>query len=252
MCSPRRPFDLSSAALRVLAMGLMLCDHTWGLLFSDHQWLTCIGRLSFPIFAFLLAEGFFHTSNLKRYCLRMLFWAAVTEIPFNLMMGGSVIYPYHQNVLWTFLLALGLMAAMEQVRQRCRPLPAILLCALLTAAGFFLGYLTMVDYYGVGVLTVLVFYFFHSWRWRDFLGQLVCLYFLHVQILGGYFYSVTLFGHEFEIVQQGLALLALPLIWLYRGRQGFHAKWFQRLGYAFYPLHMLVLYAVFQLIMSLS
>lgn len=106
----------------------------------------------------------------------------------------------------------------------------------------------MADYYGVGVLTVLVFYFFRGCRWWDFLGQLVCLYLLHVQLLGGYFFTITLFGHEFEIVQQGLALFALLPIWLYRGRQGCRAKWFQHFGYAFYPLHMLVLYAIYQLI----
>ena len=76
----------------------------------------------------------------------------------------------------------------------------------------------------------------------------MCLYLLHVQLLGGYFFTITLFGHEFEIVQQGLALFALLPIWLYRGRQGCRAKWFQHFGYAFYPLHMLVLYAIYQLI----
>ena len=147
MSAPRKPIALSAATLRVLAMVLMLCDHTWALLLPEEQWLTCIGRLAFPIFAFLLAEGFFHTHSLKRYCLRMLFWAVVTEIPFNLMMAGAPLYPYHQNVLWTFLIALLLMAALDQVRQRCAPLPSLLLCALLTAAGFFAGYLTMADYY---------------------------------------------------------------------------------------------------------
>ena len=248
MPSLRRSFDLSSASLRVLAMALMLCDHTWAMLLPEQQWLTCIGRLAFPIFAFLLTEGFFHTRIRRRYCLRMLFWAAVTEVPFNLIAGGGLLYPYHQNVLWTFLIALLLMSAMEWVRRRCRPLPALLLCALLTAAGFFLGYLTMVDYYGVGVLTVLVFYFFRRRRWLDFLGQLLCLGILHWSILGGYFFTITLLGHEFEIVQQGLAVLSLLPIWLYRGRQGFHARWFQRLCYAFYPLHMLALYAAYRLL----
>ena len=51
-----------------------------------------------------------------------------------------------------------------------------------------------------------------------------------------------------QLVQQGLALLALLPIWLYRGRQGYHARWFQHFGYAFYPLHMLVLYAIYQLV----
>lgn len=63
-------------------------------------------------------------------------------------------------------------------------------------------------------------------------------------MLGGYYYDVELFGHTFELVQQGLAILALIPIWLYRGKQGYHAKWFQYFCYAFYPLHLLVLYII--------
>jgi len=235
--------QISSAGLHVLAMGLMLCDHIWATVYPA-EWLTCAGRVAFPIFAFLLAEGFRRTHNLRRYLLRLLFWAAVTEIPFNLMYGESLIYPLHQNVLWTFLLSLLLIAAIEQLRARF-PVPvAVLLSGGLAAVGYVLGYLTMVDYYGVGVLTVLVFYLFPNRNWKCFLGQLVCLYYLNVEILGSLYYEVQLFGLEIELFQQELALLALIPIWLYRGKQGHHSKPFQYFCYAFYPAHMLVLVAL--------
>ena len=232
---------LSAAALHVLAMALMLCDHMWAALFPAAEWLTCLGRLAFPIFAFLLVEGFFHTHDLRRYCLRLLGWAVVSEVPFNLMYAGSAVYPYHQNVLWTLLLSLLLIALIERVRDRFRPVLAVALSAVLAVAGYLLGYALMADYYGVGVLTVLVFYLFNQRTWWNFLGQLACLAFLHVELLGGYCYAVTLLGHELELPQQGLALLALIPIWLYRGRQGEHGKPFRHFCYAFYPAHMLVL-----------
>ena len=117
----------------------------------------------------------------------------------------------------------------------------ILTCAAVVVLGFALGTLGIVDYYGAGVLTVFAFYFFRERKWWCLLGQLAALYWLNVVVLGGQMYPVTLFGREIELCEQGLALLALVPIWLYRGRQGHHSKAFQYACYAFYPAHMLVL-----------
>ena len=108
----------------------------------------------------------------------------------------------------------------------------------------------MLDYYGAGVLTPLAFYAFRGRNWRCFLGQLACLYLLHVRLLGGYFYEISIAGFQVQLVQQGLALLALAPIWLYRGRQGPHGRAFQTVCYGFYPAHMLVLYAIRGLLLS--
>ena len=222
-------------------MGLMLCDHVCAMLFPAAEWLTCLGRLAFPIFAFMIAEGYTHTHDLRRYMKRLLVGAILSEIPFNLMYGGSLLYPFHQNVLWTFLLSLLLIALIEKCRRRFKPVPAALLSAGIAMLGFVLGYALMVDYYGCGVLTVLAFYFFRGRSWQKRLLQLACLYLLNVELLGGYCYIVPLFGREFELVQQGFALLALVPIWLYQGRRGFHNKTFQYFCYAFYPIHLLLL-----------
>lgn len=236
--------DISSSGLHILAMGLMLCDHLWAALLPSAEWLTCVGRMAFPIFAFLTAEGYAHTSDLRRYMRRLLFWAVLSEIPFNLMCGGGISYPYHQNVLWTFLISLGLIALMERCRERFPPAAAALSQAGLVLLGFVLGYAAMADYFGAGVLTVLAFYFFRGQSWKNRLLQLICLYILHVHLLGGYYYAVSLFGCELEIVQQGFALLALLPIWLYQGRRGVRSKAFQHFCYAFYPAHMLLLFLV--------
>ena len=246
--SASKNFELTAAVLHIIAMTLMLMDHLWATLLPAREWLTCAGRVAFPIFAFMAVEGYFHTRSFKKYILRMLLFAVLSEIPFDLMYGGTWFYPVHQNVLWTFLLSLLGVWLMEQLRKKGKTWMYLLVCVLVVPAGLVLGTLCMVDYYGVGVLTVFVFYFLHGRKWWCFLGQLAALYWLNVELLGGLMYPVQLFGMEFELCQQGLALLALIPIWLYRGRQGYHSKPFQYLCYAFYPVHMLLLVVVLNFI----
>mgnify|MGYP001261951068 FL=1 len=246
--SASKNFELTAAVLHIIAMTLMLMDHLWATLLPAREWLTCAGRVAFPIFAFMAVEGYFHTRSFKKYILRMLLFAVLSDIPFDLMYGGTWFYPVHQNVLWTFLLGLLGVWLMEQVRKKGKTWMYLLVCVLVVPAGLVLGTLCMVDYYGVGVLTVFVFYFLHGRKWWCFLGQLAALYWLNVELLGGLMYPVQLFGMEFELCQQGLALLALIPIWLYHGRQGYHSKPFQYLCYAFYPVHMLLLVVVLNFI----
>ncbi len=234
-------FDLSAAALHILAMALMLCDHLWATLLPAQEWLTCVGRLAFPMFAFMAVEGYFHTRSFKRYALRMLVFALLSEIPFDLMYGGTWFYPVHQNVIWTLLIGLLGIRAMEAVREKGKLWLYVLTCVGVTALGAALGTLGMVDYYGAGVLTVFVFYFFHGREWWKLLGQILALYWINVRMLGGQVYPMTILGMDVELSQQGLALLALVPIWLYRGRQGHHSRAFQYVCYAFYPVHMLIL-----------
>ena len=101
----------------------------------------------------------------------MLLFAVLSEIPFDLMYGGTWFYPVHQNVLWTFLLGLLGVWLMERTCEKLKTWMYLLVCVLVVLAGLVLGTLCMVDYYGVGVLTVFVFYFLHGRKWWCFLGQ---------------------------------------------------------------------------------
>lgn len=238
----KKSFDLSAAALHIIAMLLMLCDHLWATVVPGNQWLTCLGRLAFPIFAFMIVEGYFHTSNLRRYMLRLVLLALISEIPFNLMYSASVFYPFHQNVIWSLLIGMLLIHLNELAKRKGKIWLRILVAIGTVLLGAIVGLVLMVDYNGSGIVTILVFYFLRGRKWWCLLGQIAVLYYINVEVLSGLSFEVSIFGHSFMIVKQGLSLLALIPIWLYRGRQGLHGKPFQYFCYLFYPAHMLLLY----------
>ena len=233
--------ELSATVLHIMAMVLMLADHLWGTIVPGNDWLTCIGRIAFPIFAYLIVEGYFHTKNLKKYVLRLLLFAVISEIPFNLAMGSRVFYPIHQNVLWSFLIAIGLIKMNEKAKGTHKIWKQILVGGVTILLATVLGLVTMVDYYHAGILTVLIFYFFRKRVWWNFLCQLICLWYVNTEVLGGLGYEISLFGESYFLHRQALALLSLIPIWLYRGKQGFYNKKLQYAYYLFYPLHLLVL-----------
>lgn len=234
-------FETTSMSLHIMAMLFMLCDHLWGTIVPGNDWLTCIGRLAYPIFAFMIVEGYFHTRSLKKYVGRLLVFAVLSEIPFNLALGGRLFYPIHQNVLWTFLISIGLIVLNEKAKKTGKLLGRIAVGAATVLLGYVVGIVTFVDFYHAGILTVLVFYFFRGRKWWNYLGQLVCLWYINVEMLGGFSYVFELFGKTQYLSRQGLALFALIPIWLYRGKQGYHNRILQYTYYAFYPVHLLLL-----------
>lgn len=237
----KRLFGISSAALHILAMLFMLLDHMWATVVPGNEWMTCVGRVAFPIFAFMIVEGFFRTHDLKKYLLRLFIFALLSEIPFNLMYSSQVFYPFHQNVLWTFLIALGVIIGIEKIKRKNKLWLTVLCAVGLSLLGIILGFAAFTDYNGFGVATVLVFYFFRGKKWWCFAGQFLCLLWINCKLLSGLYYPVSIFGLELDIIQQGFAVLALIPIWLYNGRQGIRSKAFRLSCYAFYPVHMLVL-----------
>lgn len=234
-------FNLSWASLHLLGMLFMLCDSLWSTMFPAVDQISLLGRMAYPIFAFLLVEGFFHTQNLWQYLLRLVGLAVVSEIPFNLFYGGSIIYPLHQNVIWTFIIALLFLILLEEFKEQFGFLPMLIFSPIPAFLGYFLAQVLFTDYYGAGVLIILVFYLFHGKHWWNFLGQLVCLWFINLKMLGGYYYVLPFLGYDFEFIQQAAAIFSLLLIWLYYERQGLHGKVFRWFCYSFYPVHLLVL-----------
>lgn len=242
MEKPAQRFRLTAAQLRWIALGAMLLDHLWAMVVPGNQWMTYAGRLAFPIFAFQITEGFLHTSNFRRYALRLLAFACLSEIPFDLMYASTAFNPFHQNVMFTLLLGLLAIHGLDRARRERTAKAAAL--GLLGLLGTWLaGTVGLVDYGGMGVLTVVVFYVFRDVPLAR-LGQAACLFLLNMVFFQGEYLQVEVFGHVLEVQTQGFALLALLPIWLYGGERGRGGRVLQYGSYAFYPLHMLALYLI--------
>lgn len=237
---------ISREGLKVLAMIFMTLDHAYMtvVLAPEYAWMTQVGRLAFPIFAFQIAEGYVHTSSRKKYLLNLLIFALISEIPYNLMMGGEIYGPFHQNVMFTFLIALLFLRLIDWVLAlRCHLVFRLALLAGVCALSVVAGTLTFVDYLGFGVLTVLVFYLARLLprRYLEMGAQLLGLWAINWVALGG---RVLILPGGFELPQQGLAVLSLVFIWLYNGKKslsGAPARAFKYFSYAFYPAHILIL-----------
>ena len=222
---------LNGFHLKLIAICTMFIDHMGHTLFPGVMWLRCIGRVAFPIFCFLIAEGCIYTHDRKKYALRLLVFALLSEIPFNLMTGGRVWNPYDQNVLWT-LLAGALVCWLMDWALKKRTVWAFVLTGAVTVAAYWLLELVNTDYSGWGMLLVAMFYGIH----RAPGGAAVKMI---AQAFGLVLFSIAVMGGVLSI--ELWSLWALVPIWLYNGQRGFSNKAVQYGFYAFYPVHILIL-----------
>jgi hypothetical protein len=233
---------LNSNTLRLVAVLLMISDHVWATTMSFGNWMTYIGRMAFPIFAFQIAEGFIHTKDFKKYALRLLAFGLVSEIPFNLFYSSRWFNPYHQNVMFTLLLGLLAIRVIDNLKEdiSAKNIGKSVLWLLLIGIGGTLGF---VDYGFLGVLTVVMFYLCRGYRFTPIL-QLIGMILINIVFFEGQVFIFEVFGKTLEIPSQGFAVFALIPIWLYNGKKGKSSKILQYGFYAFYPVHMLILYLI--------
>ncbi len=229
---------LDASALKILAMVCMLLDHAEGTIVFDQDWMSCVGRLAFPIFAFQIAQGYRHTSDFRKYLKRLAVYALISEIPYNLM-HGNVLYPMGQNVLFTFCLSLLVIRLIDRCRTR-HWLLGLLALIFGAAGGYYLSFVLMMDYMGYGVLMVLSFWLFDRGK-LGWLLQLVAMVYINCCMIGGYSLTFFLNGQEIWVPVQCFAALAMIPILMYSGKKGIAGKAFQKGVYLFYPAHMLAL-----------
>lgn len=201
-------------------------------IFWTYYAIRLVGRLAFPLFAFMLFEGFMQTSSRGKYLLRILILALISEVPYDLAMYGSVWDIRKQNTCFTLFLGLSAMIVCDLIKHNKKWTEKPKFRKVLGYSTWIvmaLISLLMGDDYGFfGVLSVFAFWSLRSSR-----------------IYSALFSSLVLFlSSQVEMVS---AFAAIPLA-LYKGEKGIGSKWFKYGCYAFYPLHLLILFAVAKLL----
>ena len=245
----KKPFGgINANTLRFIACTLMIMDHLWATVVPGNNWMTYLGRLAFPIFAFQIVEGFFHTSDVRRYAKRLLIFGLISEIPFNLMFSASPIYPFHQNVMFTLLIGLLAINELEKLHTfpkagevpRSAIIKALIVGTLKIIGLLLLSIVGFTDYGGYGVLTLILFYLCCRAKF-SWIFQLAGMIYINIFALKGLSIPIIIGGSEFMFPIQGFAVFSLLLIWLYNGKKGRSSKALQYGFYAFYPAHMIVI-----------
>ena len=224
----KRP--LSQEGLKFLACAIMLLDHI-GATLIPWGTLRIIGRLAFPIFCFLLAEGAHYTRNPRNYLLRLGIGAVLSELPFDLALFGSWSWQ-HQSVMVTLLLGAMALLAMKRMTQ---PLLKILVLLLFAFLADFMN----TDYGGAGVLMIALFGLTRE-RKYGWLVQLLGMYLICRWIIPG---GVVWFIGRYVFIEI-FAILALIPIWLYSGKKSTSSRAVQWAFYLFYPVHLWILYLI--------
>lgn len=230
---PSRFRILSGSALKLIAVAAMIIDHIaaylmgkdktvlftlFGKAYTRFQVMRWIGRTAFPLYAFLLVEGFFHTRDKKRYAGRLFLFALLSELPWNLVHAGKFWYPKSQNVMFTLLLGFLGMWVIERLEQdgANRKRWACALLGLLVSS-----VLLHADYGCSGFGFILMLCLLRSMS-------------LYRAVVGACFLS-----------SRWIAGLAFIPIALYSGKRGaIRSRFVSLLFYAVYPVHMLVLYFI--------
>ena len=219
---------LDRCGLKLIAVVSMVVDHVGTIFFEDASWLRCAGRLAMPIFCFFVAEGYYHTKDRLKYLTRMGIFALVSELPFDLAFYGVPLYLNHQNVMFTFFLAmLGMFAYQEIMTRKTDNVGKIIGVISVLICGLIAIFLKT-DYNAFGVALVFIFFVFKD---RGLLIQ-----------------NVVALMYQFVArgvgIQAWAMLSAVPLM-MYNGEKGRSLKWF---FYCFYPGHLLILYLINQFI----
>lgn len=225
---------MNGAQLKLIAIIVMLIDHTGALLFPKVYILRVIGRLAFPIFAYFISEGYIKTSDVEKYKKRLFVFALISQIPFYLAFKNIV----YLNIFFT--LFLGLYAI--NVYDENGSIGTIWLMGILAQV-------INTDYGLYGVFTIYFFYKYHE----DFKTMAKKQVFLNIIFVSVIFLITVLSpfnrGKDAAWIlkafvgtgMQAISLLSLFLIKSYNGQRGRSMKY---LFYAFYPVHLMILWMI--------
>ena len=215
---------MSIFALKLLALITMIIDHVGAVFFPQYPILRIIGRLSFPIYCFLLVEGYFHTKDIRKYSLRLLIFALISEVPFDFAFYGKLTNS-HQNIFFTLFLGLMAIHLIHTLNKE----NLIIAFAGAILMMFFAEYISS-DYGSLGILYIITFYLLKS---VDGMAKLLLMTFL-----------IAVLNFLMSGGLQNYSVLSSVFIFQYDGTLGPKNKFLQYGFYIMYPLHLAIIYLI--------
>ena len=226
----KQAVGIPQEGLKVLACVSMLIDHIGCVFFPQAYWMRAIGRMAFPIYCMLLAEGVHFTHSPKQYLFRLLIGAILSELPFDFAFKGRI-YTVSQSVMVTMLLGA---FALTAVKFSGSVWPGLVVCAACTA----LAEIMDTDYGGLGVMLILLFGLTRELphaRLLQLAGMAVICWAMNS-------FRITLLGMRIPI--EMFALPAMIPISAYSGQKLTRSRTVQAAFYLFYPVHLSIIAAL--------
>lgn len=190
-----------------------------------------IGRLAFPMFCFLLVEGFIHTKNLFKYILRLIVLAIISEIPYNLVCGNAVLYFEKQNTIFTFVLALFMLLIVKKIDVIRDERICNIIKTIIVAIVSGISYALHLDYCISGIILIFCIYFFRNDKNLQMMSVFIISFLISFVEPGA---SLRYFG---------VGALSTLILFLYNDKVGFLYR-YRWIYYLLYPLHLIILYGV--------
>ncbi|MCL2197362.1 MAG: conjugal transfer protein TraX [Defluviitaleaceae bacterium] len=222
---------MSVFVLKIIALTSMLIDHVGAVFFTDLIVLRVIGRIAFPIFVYLIAEGFRHTRSPWRFLARLGAFAIISEIPFDLAFNDGINFFADTNIFYTLFLGGLAIVAYETLKNKM-----VIVSFVPTLVCMALAVLLSADYGAYGVFFVFCMYIIKNFRWRLASMVLLCIWQHQGMIFWGINRSFA-YIPTMHLLMIPATLIPVALIAFYNGKRGRGLKWF---FYIAYPLHLLV------------
>jgi hypothetical protein len=220
--------------IKLIAIVTMVIDHVGAFLFPNILFLRVIGRLAFPLFSWLIANGAYYSKNRNKYLIRLFVFAIISQVPY--LLTGRLIHPDFQGLNIFFTLFLGLLA-IEIIRKYKS---AVVFVTVVLVIGL-LAEIAWVSYGLAGILSIVFFYKY----FKDFKKMLIsqALIFSISSILPQ---IIQLFSGSIIVIEntrviQSLAVFSLIFIYLYNEKPGPRLKY---IFYVFYPAHLIIIYMI--------
>jgi TraX protein. len=218
---------ISASTLKIIAIIAMTCNHIAliyeaNLSFAMICVLHAFGGMTFPIMAYLLGEGYRHTTNVRKYAMRLLLFACIAELPFRFFLAGD-----RGNVLFTLFFGLLVLHTYENAT---REVFCVVFTGLTVTSSFF-------DWGGIGILMIFFYYILRDKKKRVVIPCLVLIMLFLFASIVDVMRMDNLRGLETIGFSLG-CILTIPLLMHYNGKKGKSMKYF---FYVYYPLHVVVL-----------